>query len=156
MILSARFLTVCASALLLAGCSSLFAERTAEMVVTTNPPGAKCTLVGADGFTRDVVTPARLVMPVAASPVDVTCLRPGYHAAYGRMEISDRNWVMRNGGSTLAGLGAEGLSMVGLDVGDPNAVDPNANKVTVPLPPVTPRPVLLRQRGSQGETRVDP
>lgn len=139
----------------LSGCG-LFEDTTAEVRLTTNPPGAHCRLEGADGFVREVVTPVHLDMPLEASPVDVTCARSGYRPAHGQMEIAHHGWVMRNG-AALASLGADGLALVGLDLGEddaPGTTRPE-NDFSVPMAPIQRRELLLRQRDG-GEEHIRP
>jgi len=139
-----RFITV-PLLVLLAGCG-LSDSQEAQMSLRTRPPGAVCALEGGNGFAARVSTPARVLIPAGASPVQVSCQAAGYRPGRGTLELRGKGWAML--GSALSGLedlGSGGLALIGIDVGDDGA-DQEPEGYTVEMAPVNPQPLRLRQR----------
>ncbi len=63
--------------------------------IQSEPEVARCTLEG-KGLQREVVTPVRVVLPKAASPVTVTCTAEGYRASAHKLITRIDNSIASN------------------------------------------------------------
>ena len=133
------------------GCGGIN-ERTSQVRLSTNPPGATCLLEGRDGYSNEVVTPVKIEVPVGAAPLDVTCGASRYRTAYAKLDINQDGWFVRNT-SALANLGADSLSLIGIDLGEPEVPHAPKTNYSVEMEPVTPRMVRTHQR--DGDIRMD-
>jgi|GEM_PF-2188084 len=126
----------------LGGCASYGVKpeiQSTEVVIRTNPPGADCELVGAGEFRADVETPARIKVRNDASPLVVTCSMQNYRPVHGTLVISSKGWLAQTT-DAIAAVGADSLSMVGLDSGDSSAPKPVETPVfDANLKPVVPQ-----------------
>lgn len=124
----------------LGGCSWYGAKPevpSSEVIVRTTPAGADCELLGAGEFRADVQTPARLRVRNDASPIAVTCSMENYRPVHGTLVISSKGWLGQTT-DAIAGLGADSLSLVGLDSGDGASAKP----ASVPVFDATLKPVV--------------
>jgi hypothetical protein len=143
------------AALGLSGCGSLFESRSGEVSLTTTPPGAHCLLQGRRGYSAEVDTPAKLRVPTSAAPVDITCVASRYRSVSARMDIASDGWIVRNS-AALSGIGADGLSLIGIGTGHDDARDKPKNDYSMELAPITPHPIRIRQRDGAVDSLIQP
>ena len=75
-----RTALVLLAAMSLAACAEVIDTWGPSTRIQTNPAVARCNLDGTD-LQRVVVTPVRVVMPKAASPVTISCSAEGYRSS---------------------------------------------------------------------------
>lgn len=130
---------------LLGACASIVSSTSSPVALSTDPEAAHCLLTGRDGFRLEVDTPARLVLPAKAAPVEVSCSAPGRRTAMAVLTTSSDGWVWGNVALVVASGGAAGLLGVAID-GARSAGQVYDDHRTVELAPAKPRPVHARQR----------
>ena len=78
--------SILSAAVVLGGCATLTASSSQTVTLTTDPPGAVCTL-RREGLVVGIIkpTPGSLSVGKSHSDIDVTCTKQGYVGAVGRV-----------------------------------------------------------------------
>lgn len=90
-----RLIALLTTAFALTACAEVIDAWGPSTRIQANPEVARCTLEG-EGLQREVVTPVRVVLPKAASPVMVTCSAEGYRSSTHRLITRIDNSIATN------------------------------------------------------------
>ncbi len=147
-----RILSLLMAAMAVSGvtaCASVMGNSHSIVQITTNPTGAQCKILGRDGFSATVTTPAELDIPHRAAPARMQCAKDGFRLTTYTLDTDGDGWVWGNGALAAA---TGGIALLGAMVdADRGAGEYFADSVTVTLPPTLPRPVRATSR-NQGVT----
>lgn len=90
-----RLTVLLIAALAISACAEVIDTWGPSTRIEASPKVARCTLEG-KGLQRVVVTPVRVVLPKAASPVKVTCAAEGYRSSAHRLVTRIDNSIASN------------------------------------------------------------
>ncbi len=133
--------TCALSALLLSGCATVVNGGSQDVSVSTNPPGATCT-VDRVGASVGVInpTPGKLSVSRSKNALDLTCNKPGYQTSATTVASTFNGWTFGNlliGG--LIGFGVDAATGANNDY--PKAINVDLGPAT--MPPIALRPETL-------------
>lgn len=77
----------------MSACAIPAAEQDARTYIFTDPLGARCDLMGRDGFRQVVQAPAAVTLPLTAAPVVVACDAPGHSTGAEILDADREGWV---------------------------------------------------------------
>ena len=97
LIFRVTMLILIVTAILTGGCATIVKGGSQGVTVKTDPPGANCDLTR-KGKSVGVVnpTPGTVQLGKGASALDVSCKKPGYFDANGKLSSSFQGWTLGN------------------------------------------------------------
>lgn len=136
----------------LAACASVVSSTQSEVQIRTNPDKARCDLLGHEGFSASIETPATITVPSAAAPVTVTCRAAGFRTTSYTLDATADGWIW---GNTALVMATGGVGILGALVDESRAAGKSyADEVRYDLAPDRPRPVRARSRNGNTDLNL--